>query len=639
MKQMNNKILTIATLVLAGVLSSGCEDFRNELDTNTPKTNGVKTMTVTVSLDSNAATRALDSTGKKTFAEGDKIAVIYENSGSGALVKKLSKPLATEDLIENGKKATFKVTLENPIENAPVRFIYPADMAANEMPTDSEPNDEATVNYNALSMQDGTLETLASMFDLAIFDGVFTELATLPDFVQLENQLAICEFTIKDNEGKEITSDISNLTVQIGSKTYKVTPISANPIYVAIQPVEEGETFNFTATDGTTTYLKSVSAKTLQAGNIYPVTMTMAGIGSSIIIGKVSDTEREELLQGGEEVDVIFGDKGIADLAKKVAYATGTDEASLTDNDIILYFFQHPDVVSNWPGADNSGTDDYGDSTDSQEVLFGGPGSDILFAQGNDDILFSDASINSVVNWLNLSGNESFSNIEIHINAMDLSALKAGLTRLETANDDGDKLFGGDGDDWLFGQGGNDILYGGNDDDILYGGSGDDKLYGDAGNDYLDGGDGNDYLYGGTGVDILRFDANDKIDGGDGFDILLGNSGDASLYNLLNSGKVSNVEIFLKLDASVDIDDLNFTSLSNLSKVIFYYKAGDIYLVNPEEHADGYGWNLNISTTENGITTITYKGSFNGIEFTLTLETTLHVEVDEVIDHIILSSN
>ena len=637
MKQMN-KILTIATLVLAGVLSSGCEDFRDELNTITSKTNGVKTMTVTVSLDNNAATRALDSTGKKTFAEGDKIAVIYENSESGALVKKLSEPLATEDLIENGKKAAFKVTLENAIENAPVRFIYPAVMAADEMPTDSKPNDEATVNYNALSEQDGTLETLASEFDLAIFDGVFTEEATLPASVQLNNQLAICEFTIKDNEGKEITLDISNLTVQIGSKTYKVTPISANPIYVAMQPVEEGETFSFTATVGETTYLKSVSAKSLKAGNIYPVKMTMAGIGSSII-GKVSDTG-EELLQGGDGVDVLFGDKGIAELEKKVADATGTDVASLTDNDIILYIFQHPDKVANWPGADNSETDDFdGESLDSQEVLFGGPGSDILFAQGNDDILFSDASINSVVNWLEC--NDSFIAIETKISARDISTLKAGLTSLETANDDGDMLYGGDGDDILFGQGGNDILHGGNDDDMLYGGSGDDTLYGDAGDDYLDGGDGNDLLYGGTGMDILRFDANDKIDGGEGIDFLLGNSSDDSLYSLLNGGKVSNVEIFLKLEGSGNIDDLNLTSLNKLGSVVNLERGedGDVYLLNPEELAEGYGWDLNISTTENGIKIITYKGKSGDIGFTLTLETTLHVVVDEASDQIILSSN
>ena len=634
MKQMN-KILAITTLVLACVLSSGCEDFRNELNTITSKTNGVKTMTVTISLDSNAATRALDSTGKKTFAEGDKIAVIYENSDSGALVKKQSEPLATKDLIENGKKAAFKVTLENAIENAPVRFIYPAAMAANEMPADSDPYDEATVNYNALSEQDGTLETLASKFDLAIFDGVFNELATLPDFVQLENQLAICEFTIKDNKGEDITHDISNLTVQIGSKAYKVIPLLANHIYVAMQPVEEGETFSFTATDGETTYLKSVSAKTLKAGNIYPVKMTMAGI-SSLIIGKVSDTE-EELLQGGEGVDVLFGDKGIAKLAKKVADATGTDEASLTDNDILLYIFQHPDVVAHWAGAENSETDDYGDSTDSQEVLIGGPGSDILFAQGNDDILFSDASINTVVNWLKC--NESFSDIENIINARDFSTLKAGLTNMETANDDGDMLFGGDGDDMLFGQGGNDILHGGNDDDMLYGGSGDDTLYGDAGDDYLDGGDGNDFLYGGTGTDILRFDAKDKIDGGEGIDILLGGSSDDSLYNLLNGGKISNVEIFLKLEGAGNIDDLNLTNLYKLRSVVSLYSEGDVYLMNPDELNEGYGWDLNISTTENGITIITYKGLYGDTVFTLTLETTLNVDVEEEIDQIILSLN
>lgn len=628
------KILTIVAFVSMGALINGCNDINNDLDIVNPENSMVKTMSISISLDNTLATRALDpTTGKKTFAIGDKIAVIYK-SADGGLVKALSDPLSAEDIItEDKKEAIFNVVVNNPMEGGPVRFIYPAKMGAEVMPSgnDGSPYDDETVNYESLSVQDGTAASLNDI-DLAIFDGSFTDEATLPASVQLKNQLAICEFTINNNEGDNITNTITDFTIQIGSKTYKVTPNTV-PFYVAIKPVDDGETFIFTATVRSTPYLKSVSAK-LVAGNIYPVKMTMSPIGD-LKMGK--DAGTEELLEGGKEIDVLFGDKGIDGLAQKVANAIGTSAESLSDNDILLYTFQHPDVVSTWPSADNSETDpNTGDSMDSQEVLFGGPGSDILFAQGNNDILFGDASTESVADWLNLIGYESFSNIETMINAMDIEIIKAGLSDLETIND-GDILFGGDGSDMLYGLGGSDMLRGGKGDDMLLGGSGDDTLYGDDGNDYLDGGDGIDFLYGGTGADILRFDANDKIDGGDGIDILLGNSSDASLYSLLSDGKVSHVEIFLKLDQDLeDIDGLNLVDLDKLAAGVYLYvseEGCEISLSNPEEFPEGYGWNLNVSTDANGVTTITFHGN----DYTLTLETTLSVSVDEESNEIILS--
>ena len=635
MKQIIN-ILTIVALVSMGALINGCNDINNDLDIVNPENSMVKTLSISISLDNTPATRALNpTTGTKTFAEDDKIAVIYK-SADGGLVKALSDPLSAEDIItEDKKEAIFNVVVNNPMEGGPVRFIYPAKMGAEVMPSgnDASPYDDETVNYESLSVQDGTAASLNDI-DLAIFDGSFTDEATLPASVQLKNQLAICEFTINNNEGDNITNIITDFTIQIGSMTYKVTP-STSPFYLAIKPVDDGETFIFTATDGSTTYLKSVSAK-LVAGNIYPVKLTMAPIGD-LIIGKDSDTEKE-LLEGGKEVDVLFGDRGIIDgLAQKVANATGENVESLTDNDILLFIFQHPDVISSWPGADNSETDpNTGDSMDSQEVLFGGPGSDILFAQGNNDILFGDASTESVADWLNLIGYESFSNIETMINAMDIEIIKAGLSDLETIND-GDILFGGDGSDMLFGLGGSDMLRGGKGDDMLLGGSGDDTLYGDDGNDYLDGGDGIDFLYGGTGADILRFDANDKIDGGDGIDILLGNSSDASLYNLLSDGKVNHVEIFLKLDQDLeDIDGLDLVDLDKLAAGVYLNvseEGCEISLSNPEKFTEGYGWNLNVSTDANGVTTII----FHGDGFTIALETMLSVNVDEERNEIILS--
>ena len=66
-------------------------------------------------------------------------------------------------------------------------------------------------------------------------------------------------------------------------------------------------------------------------------------------------------------------------------------------------------------------------------------------------------------------------------------------------------------------------------------------------------------------------------------------------------------------------------------------EGSEISLSNLEEFTEGYGWNLNVFTDANGVTTITFIGTYNGNNFTLTLETTLDVQVDEEFNEIILS--
>jgi Ca2+-binding RTX toxin-like protein len=66
-----------------------------------------------------------------------------------------------------------------------------------------------------------------------------------------------------------------------------------------------------------------------------------------------------------------------------------------------------------------------------------------------------------------------------------------------------DGLYGRIGIDELWGEAGNDTLFGGASHDILYGGSGDDLLFGEDEDDFLTGHSGNDLVNGGTGNDIL----------------------------------------------------------------------------------------------------------------------------------------
>ena len=267
------RFLSIAALAFVGAITIGCSsDDDNNTQPPQPETPRVVTLTTTISLDKGANTRALTEDGVKTFAKNDQIAVVYTNT-SNQRVKAVSNALADGDITNNGKEARITVKLTEPVEGS-VDYIYPAAMT----------KDDGTINYSALCMQDGTLPTLASNLDCAWGTGNMTLSGSqfaLPANVELKNQLTICEFTIKNSVGTEITSSITGLTVSDGINTYTVSrSATAGPIYVAMQPVSSDKTISFVANDATNRYCKSVTNKTLAANNMYPINVTMEQVRS-----------------------------------------------------------------------------------------------------------------------------------------------------------------------------------------------------------------------------------------------------------------------------------------------------------------------------------------------------------------------
>ena len=147
-------------LLVMGALISGCAA---EVEDVQPTTNGTVTMKTTISLSEHASTRALTEAGVKTFAAGDQIAVIYKNT-SDETVKVESTALTATDIdATDAHKATFSVTLTNPKASTPVRYIYPASRAAETVATTTAPNDDATIKYDALATQVGTLTRLPAI--------------------------------------------------------------------------------------------------------------------------------------------------------------------------------------------------------------------------------------------------------------------------------------------------------------------------------------------------------------------------------------------------------------------------------------------------------------------------------------------
>ena len=271
------KYLSIAALVIVGAMS--CNSLKEEIpgpDAN----DGTVTFTTTVGLD--ASTKALTSSGVKTFAAGDQIAVIYKNS-SNQTVKAVSTALVAGDITNSGKNATFTVTLTNPKASSSVRYIYPATMAITSISTSATIDDAGTVNFNALATQNGSLATLAANLDLAVFDGSLTAGAELPASATLTNKLAILALTLKNSSGdSDLTSTITGLTLSDGTNSYAVSrSAAAGPIYVAIRPTETA-TITITAVTGSSAYTKSLTGKTYAASNGYDLSWRLTQLEGAL---------------------------------------------------------------------------------------------------------------------------------------------------------------------------------------------------------------------------------------------------------------------------------------------------------------------------------------------------------------------
>ena len=204
-----SKYMMMAALALVGTMTTGCSNEDLAKEAPQPKIdNNTVTLTTTISLDGSATTRALDAQGKKTFAAGDQVAIYYQNTSDVAKMA-VTTALQASDITNNGKTAKFTVTLNDPKPSGKLRYVYPASMAETEI-TSVDSNENISTDFE--DEQDGTLETLASKFDLAIYDGSLSSKALLPTTATLKNQLTIAELTIKDYDGTDITDKIKKTT-------------------------------------------------------------------------------------------------------------------------------------------------------------------------------------------------------------------------------------------------------------------------------------------------------------------------------------------------------------------------------------------------------------------------------------------
>ena len=325
----NYSILCVAVLALVGAMMSCSKEesiVESEQFSNTENT---VTFTTTIGFDGVSATRALNMSGKKTFAVGETIAVIYKNA-SNETMKAESNALTAKDIFNDGENASFTVTMEAPKESSDIRYVYPASMAKETVETSSTINDDAaTININALSIQDGTLAGISHSLDLAVFDGALTAAGKLPTQVDLTNKLAICKFIV--NEASDITGSVTSFYVENGTNKYYISrTAAAGFIYVAMLPVTSGS-INFSASTGTAYYEKTVSGKTLDADNLYPISVTLAR-KTTVSLAKISTAYTA---QDGE---TLTGELNTTICPVKISIASG---ATVTLNGVTINGVDH----------------------------------------------------------------------------------------------------------------------------------------------------------------------------------------------------------------------------------------------------------------------------------------------------------
>ena len=325
----------IITLTALGVLLASCSGAKQASEQPQGRTVTLSGTIGMVSQDGETS-RALTAQGKKTFAPGEKVAVVYTNTG-GSTVKADSAPLTAADISYYGKKARISVTLTDPEPGGALTYIYPATMA----------QADGSVNYSELDFQDGTIEDISSRLDLCTFTGTLTAEAQLPDDANLANEFALCEFTVfKKVTVEDITEDIGFMTIDDGTYTYTINIASpVSHIYVAMRGISKEQTITFTARSHSlaNNYSRTVSGKDLFPGHFYPVNLKEV-------------TRDIDLSLLAADFQAVSGDRLFGTLAENV-------KISIADKAAVILENAHINESRTWTTGDYAGITCEGDAT------------------------------------------------------------------------------------------------------------------------------------------------------------------------------------------------------------------------------------------------------------------------------------
>ena len=203
-----------------------------------------------------------------TWAENEHLAILYEVSGTKYAAD------ATITAVDGSGAATIEFTVEaGTPDNTACTLVYPYSAAKDDH---TGVKDAATL----LAAQDGTL---SANLDVRVGEGtIWTSTPGLTVTTQPAAQFAIFKFTTQSKSGEYGSledTNVTKLTVTIGSDNYVITPASDNSTLFAALPPVSGKTVSFTAKDDDSNlYAASKASVSFAAAKYYQSTVKMGKV-------------------------------------------------------------------------------------------------------------------------------------------------------------------------------------------------------------------------------------------------------------------------------------------------------------------------------------------------------------------------
>lgn len=335
-----------------------------------------------------------------------------------------------------------------------------------------------------------------------------------------------------------------------------------------------------------------------------------SGVDEILIQNQFNTYTIEKIVDAnGDELSLLDADDWVVLTSSSESYTSGSTSLTIlgqdgddniygdntTDTDDIIYGGDGDDFIRTWGGNDivyggdgidtiylddgndvaygGNGNDviNGGDGDDEihggegMDTLRGNGGTDVIYGDGGDDTIFGHDEVDTIYGG---SGNDTIKGGD----SDDLLYGDDGDDIIFGQNDN-DTIYGGDGEDLIRGDAGHDYVYGDGDDDAVYGHSGNDHVYGGDGNDYLYGDDGNftewgdDFLFGDDGDDYLfGGDGTDRLEGGAGQDHLTGGNDDDTFV-------IDETSFVGAVDQITDFDTSEGDKL-DISNILIGYDSG-----------------------------------------------------------------
>lgn len=280
------KITKFFLMAALALTFAACSNDDNDFQ-NSPQPAKAEGITITATLapkTGGADTRALTPGDNKivaSWAEGEKIAILYEKDGT--------KYVADAEIksVDQSGAATIEFSVESgTVDGTACKLIYPS-TAVNDAKT-------AEKSYNSmLASQNGELN---ADFDVRVGAGtIHTTNPSLDVTTQPAPQYSIFKFAVKDLSGTNLSVSSFEVSNSLASITTVSLASAKSEFYVAL-PTLTAYTYWFSATaDGKNYVAKAVVSKDTEAGKYYQSTVQMATVGDVILsdgkFAKASSTE------------------------------------------------------------------------------------------------------------------------------------------------------------------------------------------------------------------------------------------------------------------------------------------------------------------------------------------------------------